>query len=398
MEEGAATLAFGQPILVPSRDKNALDLIEMYAAIVDAKSGTSVLRALATAAPLRSMSHAKRVRKNADDPSKIHILLCPVHAIDTTDDIDMHSNGHAINTGADNADNDSPWVPPSMLLAANPPTLDALPDRIAGILRGKCDQIFVAHVSRYAPHSKEDQIAWGAHWPVSLRAPHRQDLKERVEVSEEDTGRMRRHMASAMRLALDNRLGGRRRNAVCNNACVIVDSERDCIVAGGVDETDVHPLRHAVMVAVDRVAQWQLKMWPPGKTTNKNDSGCNMSEGVPGQVKEESGGGGKRQRVEAAQQTGDLLPMVTEEVRVEEGEHFIDPGERPYLCTGYDAYIVQEPCAMCAMALVHSRLRRVVFCKPNSCGGMLGGSGWKLHSKPTLNHHYTVYHLPQIHL
>ena len=48
---------------------------------------------------------------------------------------------------------------------------------------------------------------------------------------------------------------------------------------------------------------------------------------------------------------------------------------------------------MCAMALVHSRLRRVVFCKPDFQHGALGGS-FKLHAERSLNHHYSVFHLP----
>ena len=72
----------------------------------------------------------------------------------------------------------------------------------------------------------------------------------------------------------------------------------------------------------------------------------------------------------------------------------IDPGPRPYLCTGYDCYVVQEPCVMCAMALVHSRLRRVVFCLPDARGGALGGGAAKLHAQRSLNHRYHVYRLP----
>lgn len=73
--------------------------------------------------------------------------------------------------------------------------------------------------------------------------------------------------------------------------------------------------------------------------------------------------------------------------------HETDPGPRPYLCTGYDAYLVQEPCVMCAMALVHSRLRRVVFCAPSARWGALGGA-CALHAQRSLNHHYQVYRLP----
>lgn len=74
----------------------------------------------------------------------------------------------------------------------------------------------------------------------------------------------------------------------------------------------------------------------------------------------------------------------------------IDPeaaGEKPYLCTGYDCYVVREPCAMCAMALVHSRVRRVVYSVRDSIGGALGGL-LRLHNHRSLNHHYQVFHLP----
>ena len=63
---------------------------------------------------------------------------------------------------------------------------------------------------------------------------------------------------------------------------------------------------------------------------------------------------------------------------------------KPYLCTGFDCYMIHEPCAMCAMALVHSRVRRVIFCVPDSVHGALGGA-FRLHGQKSLNHHYQVY-------
>mmetsp|Transcript_3428 Transcript_3428/g.9145 ORF Transcript_3428/g.9145 Transcript_3428/m.9145 type:complete len:1012 (-) Transcript_3428:209-3244(-) len=65
---------------------------------------------------------------------------------------------------------------------------------------------------------------------------------------------------------------------------------------------------------------------------------------------------------------------------------------RPYMCTGYDCFIAREPCAMCAMALVHSRVARVVFCHPDKAGGALGGR-LQLMGQRSLNHHYKVYRL-----
>lgn len=74
--------------------------------------------------------------------------------------------------------------------------------------------------------------------------------------------------------------------------------------------------------------------------------------------------------------------------RAEEGS--APSSSKPYLCTGWDCYTVHEPCAMCAMALVHSRVRRVIFCEPDLRHGALGGS-FRLHGQKSLNHHYQVY-------
>ena len=67
---------------------------------------------------------------------------------------------------------------------------------------------------------------------------------------------------------------------------------------------------------------------------------------------------------------------------------------RQYLCTGWDCYVVREPCAMCAMALTHSRVRWVVYCQADPVAGAVGGS-FRLQSKRSLNHHFKVLHMPE---
>ena len=66
-----------------------------------------------------------------------------------------------------------------------------------------------------------------------------------------------------------------------------------------------------------------------------------------------------------------------------------------YLLTGSDLFVLREPCAMCAMALVHARVRRVFYCIRDSEHGMLGGL-FPLHSLQGshLNHYYEVFHWP----
>jgi tRNA-specific adenosine deaminase 3 len=66
---------------------------------------------------------------------------------------------------------------------------------------------------------------------------------------------------------------------------------------------------------------------------------------------------------------------------------------RPYLCTGWDCFVVCEPCVMCAMALVHSRVRRVVFAIAQADGGGSLAGRWHLHGARGINHRYAVYAL-----
>ncbi|KAH8348243.1 hypothetical protein KR084_005701 [Drosophila pseudotakahashii] len=61
----------------------------------------------------------------------------------------------------------------------------------------------------------------------------------------------------------------------------------------------------------------------------------------------------------------------------------------PYLCTGYDVYLLQEPCLMCSMALVHSRAKRVFFLRSSENGAL--STRFQLHSVRELNHHYEVF-------
>lgn len=66
-----------------------------------------------------------------------------------------------------------------------------------------------------------------------------------------------------------------------------------------------------------------------------------------------------------------------------------------YICTGFDAYMLVEPDIMEAMALVHSRIRRVIFRDRNvEFGGL--GSVQSIHGLPNLNHHYRVFQYSKI--
>lgn len=50
-----------------------------------------------------------------------------------------------------------------------------------------------------------------------------------------------------------------------------------------------------------------------------------------------------------------------------------------------DLYVTKEPCPMCAGAIMHCRVRRVIFGCPDPKGGAAGGV-WNLLQSPNLNH------------
>ncbi|WKY00614.1 hypothetical protein Q1695_014996 [Nippostrongylus brasiliensis] len=63
-----------------------------------------------------------------------------------------------------------------------------------------------------------------------------------------------------------------------------------------------------------------------------------------------------------------------------------------YLATGCDVYLREEPCAMCAMALVHCRASKVFYSR-NTQNGVLAEGKWQIQFQPAINHHYNVFHV-----
>jgi tRNA(Arg) A34 adenosine deaminase TadA len=80
---------------------------------------------------------------------------------------------------------------------------------------------------------------------------------------------------------------------------------------------------------------------------------------------------------------------------LEKGMTSSDFRQGQYLCTGYDIFLLREPSMFESMALVHSRIRRVVFGINDAAEGGLGGSGHSLHSLAGTNHHYRVFQCSQ---
>ncbi|CAF1444710.1 unnamed protein product [Adineta steineri] len=129
-----------------------------------------------------------------------------------------------------------------------------------------------------------------------------------------------------------------------SHCAIIVDNEQQIPLVGTRDYRHEHPLQHSTMVAIDLLA------------ANSIYSRENFLE------------------------------------------KFLEKKEKKaYLLNGCSIYLTHEPCIMCAMALLHSRISNVYYLKENQHVGALG-SKYKLHTLKKTNHRFTVYQLEQINL
>ncbi|XP_040291900.1 probable inactive tRNA-specific adenosine deaminase-like protein 3 [Bufo bufo] len=327
------------------------------APITDKKQISRLSQALYLQYPLYgTLRHLKRV---CACQSRLEILLRPVTP---EDQLNLLKNNMDISKQND----DSPKK-----------TVDSKREihlQVTDILQGGCLDLnglgkpyIVSVPSRAAKNQKEQQV-WASIWPCTYHAkPKNTNSKECDSgegVSEQELLRIGRNMHQALEAAQQNQSRGGK-----GVGAVVVDQESGKVVATGTDQTGVEggPLLHACMVAIDLVAQQQ---------------------GGGAYVELSSMQEADRDRLHKESEQGVESKGNEREKRKRSKEK--DAGtEVPYLCTGYEVYVTHEPCVMCSMALLHSRVSCVYYgC--SSSGGALG-SYYRLHCNPGLNHRFLVY-------
>ncbi|XP_071731025.1 tRNA-specific adenosine deaminase TAD3-like [Rutidosis leptorrhynchoides] len=362
--------------------------VKVYAAVIDPKHAHTLVRKLNHILPLEDLRHIKRVRKQRlnGGSTNLSMILCL----------------------AGESDN----------------RLDVIPQEVVELIDSYQLETFITKVCKYVPLSKEEWEEQNKLWPTSFHPPT-YNISGITGFSDEES-----HAVSTfMKLALDLAKCG----SQMVNAAVIVDPSTNEVIARASDQVhsckcstnhDVttslshanstqihdnihlnssvtepqlsfdgvsclnpwgwsnlkscdkscswHPLKHAAIEAIEHSAARDRQLFPGCEhdlaETDRVDPNltCHSS---------------KKQKTVSMHDDVELQSHTNGS---------FSESARPYLCTGYDIYLIWEPCAMCAMALVHQRVKRIFYAFPNPNAGALG-SVYRLQGEKSLNHHYAVF-------
>ncbi|XP_023641022.1 probable inactive tRNA-specific adenosine deaminase-like protein 3 isoform X1 [Capsella rubella] len=361
--------------------------VKVFASVIKPKFANTIVRHLCKIAPLEDLRHVKRVKKKIlpdHGEPQLTVILClaPEHHDHLND------------------------LPPDVQKLVDPYELNP----------------FITEVCKYAAVSKEEWEKQSKIWPTSFHPPT-YNIEGIGGFSEEDT----QSICKFMRIVIDMAVSGHKPLV---NAAVIVDPSVRRIIASETDQvyassaphdktraetrpfketgkiclndtlgkkngslsavaclnpwqwslqphdtencSQWHPLRHASMVAIESSSARDRHLFPNPSEFFDQDHVHPSNTDSPAK-KQKTSSQGPDVQIDNREEVLGNLSM-----------------ERPYLCTGCDIFLLLEPCTMCAMALVHQRIKRIFYAFPNLTAGGLG-SVHRLQGAKSLNHHYAVF-------
>ncbi|XP_064987409.1 tRNA-specific adenosine deaminase TAD3-like isoform X3 [Musa acuminata AAA Group] len=367
--------------------------VDVLASKIEPKLANKIVRQLNQVCPLENLRHVKRVRKRTvEGNAELSVILCL----------------------SDEYEKDA----------------EAIPRGIHQLISDYNLCPYNAKVAKYAARSKEEWEEQCKLWPTSYHPST--NLDGVSGLSEGELQLIFNYMKVVIQLTKLSYTGGKVLNAAiivdpisrqviasandqtcpwpttyktsarysCNDRCSDVCAGVSCLNPWGwttqkqssqsssmksESKRTWHPLRHAALVAIENAAERDRQLFPgPGSSESQSTPNGNplCADNCPA----------KRQKIQ--QHVCQLDLFRQEHSLVKEVPDNREPTEimRPYLCTGFDIYLVWEPCTMCAMALVHQRIRRIFFALPNPNAGALG-SVYRLQGEKSLNHHYSVFRI-----
>lgn len=272
--------------------------------------------------------HLKRIQKQTSSSREAHpnpsshadILLCPISSSSNTD-TDLWSY---------------------------------LPPQLKSSLQACQTTLSIVHVPAIQPLTSAQRALWlTVAWPTQpgltsdLRKFTHYLAQDRFDPKVEK--RILYWLQRARKIAVEAKTRGHE-----GVGAVVVDMEKDVLVAAAGDSILESPLAHACMRVVHEVGD-RIKL---ARQKNRN----------------------KRRRV---MEGGTVVQPEEDQL------DFFDV-EKTYLCTGLTVFTTREPCVMCSMALVHSRIKALFFEGNNPHGGC--GTMRKICCNQKLNHNFEAFH------
>ncbi|KAI3972046.1 hypothetical protein MKW92_022354 [Papaver armeniacum] len=311
---------------------NEQPTIDVFASVIEPKLTNTLVKKLSKIAPMENYRHIKRVWKKKKSAEG----------------------------GGGGGGGDFQLVLILCLAGEN----GLLPDDVAELINAHHLSPFIAEVHKYAAITKEEWIEQCKLWPTSYHPPT-YNIEGIKGFREEDSESVFHFRKMALEMA---KVGGQAVQVIASandqtcqaiSASTVDDgidssccyagvsclypwnwTEQNSIAAGNIDSS-WHPLRHAALVAIEHASSRDKRLYSAGSEGFEDQSIDQVDGTMP-----------KRRKVD----------LVKDE----------------------------KPCTMCAMALVHQRIRRIFYAFPNpNCGAL--GSVYRLQGEKSLNHHYAVF-------
>ncbi|CAN6655139.1 tRNA-specific adenosine deaminase subunit Tad3p [Trichomonascus vanleenenianus] len=88
-----------------------------------------------------------------------------------------------------------------------------------------------------------------------------------------------------------------------------------------------------------------------------------------------------------------VMRVISRAAELERQKRSSTTTEKAYLCLNLEAYTTHEPCTMCSMALVHSRIARLFYIEPQESTGAIDphSTGLCVHARKQLNWTYDAW-------
>lgn len=153
----------------------------------------------------------------------------------------------------------------------------------------------------------------------------------------------------------------------------MISDQHPAFTAHDLRQSTSHPLRHSALILIRQVAEWRASFSP---SKSSIDSLANSPLDTSSPAKSESA-------PSASLSSLSLDSSLYNTPR--NGTH--------YLLTGLTVFMTHEPCIMCSMALLHSRVKEIIYVIPMDRTGGCGGSSGKGTCIPRLkgvNHRFAI--------